>query len=191
MPIGDPYVSSADLKKAISIDAGETYADADIDRALAAASAAVEELTNRRTFWKDETPTTRVFTATSAQFVRIDDLVSVDSVTSDGTAVTDYVTEPLNANADGQPYSWLSADRPLFDCGRGKISVTGVFGWPEVPAQVEQMVAILASKLLRRTREAPFGVINIGGMAGDAVRMGREDPDVQLLVKRLARAVVA
>ena len=55
-----------------------------------------------------------------------------------------------------------------------------------------QATLLLASKLMKRAREAPFGVVTAGFDVGAAIRIGR-DPDVALLVQDYVRnsAVIA
>src|SRR5690348_2757630 len=142
-------------------------------------------MTSRR-FWLDPDDVTRTYTANSARMCAVDDLAFLTSVTSNGTAVDDSILEPLNAHADGKPYLWLTSRYDRFSCDPAAIEVTGRFGWPEVPIQAEQFVQIIASKLVKRTREAPFGMVN-AGIEGAAVRLAREDPDCSLLVARLRR----
>lgn len=178
------YVTPAAFKASTQLPDG--LGDDDVERALAAASGALEELAQRR-FWLDPEDVTRTYTAQSSRMCQVDDLAFLTSVTSDGTALTDTVLEPLNAHADGKPYLWLVSRLHGFSCEHAAIEVTGRFGWPEVPAQAEQFVQIIAAKLVKRVREAPFGIVNPGGLEGAAVRLGREDPDAHLLVKRLVR----
>lgn len=178
------YVPPGTFKASTQIPDG--LGDEDVERALATASAAVEELCNRR-FWLDPVDTTRVYTARSSRMVSIDDVAVITSVTSDGTAVTDYLREPANAYADGKPYLWLTSHAPRFSCLNQGVAVTGRFGWPQVPVQVEQFVTIIAAKVVKRTREAPFGVLMQGGVDSQAVRLAREDPDAMLLIKPLMR----
>lgn len=178
------YVTPAAFKSATQIPDG--LGDEDVERALAAASGAIEDLAQRK-FWLDPEPVTRVFTAMSCRMVVVDDITTITTVTSEGTAVTDYTTEPLNAVLDGKPYMWLVSEGSKFSTRRAQVAVTGRFGWPEVPAQVEQFVMIVAAKLVKRTREAPYGVLNTASLDGSAVRIGREDPDAALLVHKLRR----
>lgn len=183
------YVSAAAFKESVSIPDSAT--DADVNMALTAASRAVEKVTRRKRFDKDSSPVTRTYTARSSCFVSIDDAVDIDSVTVAGGDVTDYVAEPLNANDDGHPYTWLSSDSGVFaSTRRGQVAVTGTFGWPAVPDEIPQMVTILASRLLMRTRQAPMGVITAGSIEGIAVRLARTDPEMQLLVEPLTRPLV-
>lgn len=185
---GDPYVTATALKDTVSLD-GTTHADDDVQRAVEAASRALEKVTRRRTFWKSETDETRRFTANSKQLVVVDDLVSLTSLVSDGTAIdaSELVLEPLNADVDEEPFTRIEVPAALLATGRGEITATGIWGWPNVPPQVPQMVTILASKLLKRSREATFGIISVGGLDGDAIRLAKEDPDLQFLITPLRR----
>lgn len=182
------YVAPSAFRDSVSVPDG--VGEDDIERAIAAASGAVEEMTQRR-FWLDPENVTRVYTAQTARLCMVNDLTVLTSVTSDGTDVdlADVLREPANAVADGKPTLWLTSRRAAFSCDDQAIAVTGRFGWPEVPSQVEQFVHIVAAKLLKRTREAPFGMVNTAGVEGAAVRLAREDPDAHMLVKRLARNV--
>lgn len=182
------YVTPSAFRGSVNMPDG--VGDDDIERALAAASGAVEEMTQRR-FWMDPADVTRIYTAQTQRLCMVDDLAVLTSVTVDGTALdlADVLREPANANADGKPYLWLTSRRNAFVVDDQAVQVTGRFGWPEVPPQVEQFVQIVAAKLVKRTREAPFGMVNPSGLEGQAIRLAREDPDTMLLVKRLSRNV--
>jgi hypothetical protein len=60
--------------------------------------------------------------------------------------------------------------------------VTGKFGWAAVPGAIVEAVTILATQLLRRAREAPFGVVAIGMDVGAVTRLAVTDPSVRFLV---------
>jgi hypothetical protein len=183
------YVDSEAFKSSMSIIG--TFSQSDVEMALSAASRAVERVTHRRTFLKDSSPTTRTYSARTTTAVSIDDAASITQVQVNGSTVTDYLAHPLNAPADGRPYTWLKSASGVFDASReGAITVTGLFGWPAVPDEVPQMVTILASKLLKRTREAPFGIVTVGGLDGGALQMATTDPDMKLLCKPLTRQLV-
>lgn len=179
------YATLGELKTMLG-DITDGDLDVDGQRALNAAAAALDLLTNRRSggFEPDDAPTTRSYTAVNASLVLVDDVAEIDTVTSDGTEVT-VTPEPLNAVVDGEPYTRLVSDRG-FSCEVGAVAVTGIFGWPQVPHQVQQFVLIAAAKLLKRSREAPFGLVT-GAFDGEVVRLSREDPDLQFLIKPLMR----
>lgn len=191
------YATAAELKASISLSS-ETFADADISRALTAASRGVDNATDRR-FWADTTADkVRYYTPTSDR-VWIDDLVTLTTLEVDTglngsfsetwTVDTDFFLGPLNAAEDGWPYTsirvpahssrWLPADYPR------TVKVTGKYGWPAVPDTVKHATMIIASKLVKRLREAPFGVIGDGELA---MRVVREDPEVQFLLNPYRRS---
>jgi hypothetical protein len=183
------YVELEAFKASASVMSPVT--DADVEVALDAASTAVDHVAHRITFGKDATPTIRKFTARSSQRVTVDDIATITTVKVDGTTVTDYLPGPLNAPVNGRPYTALSSDNCVFTSAKtGGIEVTGLFGWPAVPAAVVQMVTIIAARLLKRSREAPFGVVNAGGIDGAAIQLARTDPELQLLIKPFTRQLV-
>jgi hypothetical protein len=188
--VGDPYVDLEVFKASVSMPDNAT--DADCTMALLAASRAVEQCTRRRTFWKDSGSTARAYTAHTCTLVTVDDTTTVTAVTVDGSAlaVGDFLAEPANAVVDQKPFLRVRSPSGLLTGTRAGVVVTGTFGWPAVPAEVPQLVTIIASKLLKRTREAPWGVITAGGLDGSAVRLAQTDPDARLLVNGLTRALV-
>lgn len=199
--MANEYASSAELKAALSMSS-ETFADAEITLALTAASRGIDGAARRR-FWKDaDANQARVYTPTSAEWVAIDDLIALTSLKTDTdgdgtfentwTLNTDFVLEPLNAAADSRP--WTSVSRhprgnyrelPV-DLPRS-VQVSGQFGWSAVPEAVKEATMILASKLLRRVREAPFGVVTVGIDEPSAMRIARTDPDVRFLLADFTR----
>lgn len=198
-PASNAYIELEQLKNTLELS-GYTFADRDLRAAILAASRAVESFCDRR-FWSDTgTSNVRYFTAASANTCTIDDLQSATSVKldldGDGTfeetltANTQYVLHDLNAGADGRPYTRIKINPfsgSYFPTQPRGVEVTGKFGWAAVPAEVQQATTILASKLLRRAREAPFGVIAVGLDGGSAMRIARTDPDVAMLLTPFQR----
>lgn len=184
MPLVTEYVSAQELKDAIGQKTA--LADADIQRAVSSASRAIDLLTGRR-FGKTDAEETWKFKPTSRDFLVVDDMVSVTSVLVQGSELStdQWDAYPLNADKEGRPFLWLESDDRHF--GTKTVEVTGTFGWPNIPDTVEQFTIILASKFLKRTREAPWGVVSTGGLDGLMVRLAREDPDLMLLVSQLVR----
>jgi hypothetical protein len=196
------YLTLAQLKGTLEMT-GTTFADADVTLAIGAASRAVDEITGRR-FWLDADATKiRYYTPLSYRVLQIDDLVVMTSVAIDrgGTGTyseswvngTDYVLEPFNGPSEqpARPYETL---RVRFLSGRWlptyiekSVQVTGQFGWASVPGDVTAACGILAAKLLRRSREAPFGIITAGIDQAVAMRISRTDPDVYMLLKDYTR----
>jgi hypothetical protein len=198
----DLYVEPADLA---AITGRADSGAADIALACESASRAVDELASggggeiQRRFWLSEAATERIYTAKTSGLVVIDDAADISAVTSDGAVVTDFLAEPKNAAAFNRPFTRLEADPYTFSTDRGAIVVTAVWGWPEVPSQVAEMATILASKLL----QAPAGSANSAAeeqRAGPfwtkrgtalAIKLAKDDPEVQTLLGPLVRFPVA
>lgn len=200
-PVANEYISREELKEALSL-AGQAFADQDLDRAIAAASRAIDTTTGRR-FYPDPSDTTRKYIPMNTNYISIDDLSSFTSLTDSGgaswTLNTDFFLEPINAIAEGQAYTGIrSINKPfLWDASHmlpgvpgpdPRISVTGKFGWAAPPAEIVQATQILATRLMRRGREAAFGVLGLG-LDGAAVRIVNTDPDVMSLVQPYVRTV--
>lgn len=197
------YTSLEDMKATLSMDS-TSFADADIEGAVRAASRAVDNATGRF-FYQDGTddaPASRYYTPMSRDLLRVDDIVTLTTLASDpggaGSFATewtlnqDYTLEPFDAAGRGAPYEivrlryggryWFS---PYYT---RSVKAVGVFGWPTVPDEIRQATKILAARLLKRTREAPFGIVTVGVDAAAAMRIGRTDPDVHALIQPYIRS---
>lgn len=184
------YVTVAELRDWLGV--GDTLIDAEIQLALDAAEEAIEAFCGRR-FWADTTPTSRRYRpplATPA--LAIEDTVSVSSVAldedDDGTyeaAVTDWYLAPQDGDGT-RPYRWLVRRNAVWPAGRS-VEVTGVHGWPAVPSAVRQATVLQAGRLLKRGREAPFGVAALTLDGGAVMLRSRLDPDVEQLLRPLVR----
>jgi len=186
------YCTRDELKKALSLDT-QTYADADIDRACASASRAIDNRLNR--FFYPDT-TTRYYTPNSLDTgLDVVDVQTISSLTVDtagnGTFSTtwvqdtDFLLEPFNAAITGRPYELV---RIKWNSGRTwpnyqkSVKIQGTFGWAAVPDPVNQYAMILASKLLDRAKKSPYGVLSFGLDQPLAIRISRNDPDFELLL---------
>jgi hypothetical protein len=196
------YVELEHLKSSLEMT-GQSFADQDMQLAAGAASRAVDQLTNRR-FWLDTgTANIQYYTPESLRYLQIDDLVTLTSVAVDRagsgtytetwTQGADFVLEPFNAPTE-YPVRPYEAVRVRALSGRWlptyiekSVQVTGQFGWAAVPDDVKVATSILAAKLLRRVREAPFGIVTVGIDQGAAMRIGRTDPDVFMLLNPYSR----
>lgn len=174
---------------------GQTYADQDIAMAINAASRAVDDFCDRRFYLDSDANQVRYYTPRDFDYLPIDDLTTFTGLaidqSGDGsfsqtwTLNSDFVLEPLNAPAWGRPYTavrWDPVGHNIFIPVYPRMArVTGQFGWPAVPTPVSEATMMLASRLLKRTREAPFGVATVG-IDGTGVRIAKVDPDVQSLL---------
>lgn len=198
------YVSAVELKATLELS-GETFADNDIDLAVSAASRSIDNLCGRR-FWPDADATqVRYYTPEDRGCLNVDDLVELTSLKTDpggdGTfdetwsLDTDFVLLPLNAATDGRPWMRIEAHpngsyRMPVGFPRS-VKITGKFGWTAVPDEIKLATTVLASKLMRRAREAPFGVVAFGLDSGAAMRIARSDPDVMGLISSFDRTAIA
>ncbi len=195
------YTSLAELKSLLRIKGNEH--DAALMTAVSSASRAIDASTGRR-FWPDANANqVRKYRTVSPNYVRIDDLITLTSLSDSAgawTLDTDFVLEPLNAAADGRPWDtiralaiggsgWvdgeLVAGRP-FTRGR-LVTLTGRFGWLEPPAQIRTASAILAGQLFLRPQQAVFGVVGLG-FEGEGQRIPFADPHVEGLVRPFRRS---
>lgn len=196
--MANEYVTLSALKATLNLST-ESFADADIGVALEAASRGVDDVCHRR-FWADpDANQVRYYNPFAQQILKIDDLVTLTTLATDPggdgtfeltwTLNSDFTFGPQNADADGFPWEIVKVHpngRYIFpkDMPRS-VKVTAKFGWPAIPPKVISATGIIAHKLLRRAREAPFGIVSmIGADSGVAMRIARNDPDVMFLLDR-------
>jgi hypothetical protein len=213
--MANEYALLADLKATLDLT-GETFADADLQLGLTAASRSIDDTCERR-FWLDPDATSvRYYTPRrSRRLLEIDDLVTFTALATDNdddgifstawTQNTDFVFEPLNGTQDGEPYTMIRVQpngryalpgsrqgvMPRITLPR-TVRLTGRFGWPAIPPEIQQATMILAARLTRRAREAPFGVIGFAMEQGTGAvaSLARQDPDVFMLIKPFVRPLV-
>lgn len=189
------YADTDTLKATLEIS-GTTLYDDDLDTAIAAASAAIDNLLNR-TFGRSATDETRLYSTTGLKSpVHVDDLAAYTSllVDRDGdgtyeetwTRDTDFRLLPLNASTLNQPWTHIETLRggnyTLPGTG-GVLKLTGRYGWPSPPAPIVEAAALIAEQLFKRKRDAPFGVQAISlGDTTIAAQIARRDPHLSLLL---------
>ena len=182
--MANEYVTVAELKTTLSLGAS-VFADADLARAAEAASRAVDGITDSQ-FYPGTTGEVRKYTPVSQDYLLIDDASSVTAVSAAGTALV----LDTNYAKMGAPVTTHLRTLGGYLFPRGTVNgmaVTGTFGWMAAPVDVKQATLILASRLLKRSREAAFGVVDIG-LEGEAVRIPGRDPDVQRLLAPYTRS---
>jgi hypothetical protein len=193
------YITLAEFKQT-SETVGFAFQDYDAGIAISAASEAIDQYCGR-TFGLDSSSTVvRYYTPLEPGYVNINDLVTCGTVAVDVTGTgsfastwtlnTDFVLEPFNAAADGVPFETIrvhprSALR--FPCWPRSVQVTGQFGWPAVPGQVKQATTVMTTRLLKRAREAPFGIVGANSVDANPIRISRVDPDIAFLLDNLIR----
>lgn len=200
MALTNAYCTLADLKAYLGITDIQSADTTNLEDAIQAASRWVDSYCRRppASFAVPTAATVRYFQATDAFYVTIDDLANTTDlaieidVAGDGTyeyalATTDYQLLPENAADDGVPFDSIAAvggyTFPPHYVGtlarRGRVKVTGRWGWPAVPDVVKYATLIEASRLFHR-KDSPQGVAGFGEFG--AVRNSRSDADVESLL---------
>lgn len=191
------YVSASDLKSYVRI--GDTDDDVQIGLAISAASRAVDRATHRQ-FGVTASAEDRYYTAFYDE-VRLQWVVPIDDVqTSTGLTVaagvlgsevtiTDYRKVPVNAAAEGKPWTELivgsaSATQPT-DLEFG-VKVHATFGWTAVPSAVKQATLLQASRFLTR-RNSPYGIAGSPEVGSELRLLAKLDPDVEVALRDYRR----
>jgi hypothetical protein len=194
------YLTLEEFKKTINMN-GLSFADPEAVLAIAGASRALEQAyAMRQNWWGIGAPgEVRYYTPISGREVLLGDLQTATLVQVDygfgayGTTLasaTDYRLLPENAGSggNGEPYRKLRLARsvtlPLPAGQQDTVKITGTYGYQTVPEAVKSSVSIIAHRILRRQREAPWGIVQIGE-DGVAIRAGTlaRDPEIMVLME--------
>lgn len=199
----NPYCTEAQVR--LQMRDTTTVVDADlIYRAINTASRWIDyvcsgDVPNSRRFWKDATLKTRTYQCEDRTFVYLDDIATKTGLVvktdddDDGvyentwTAGTDYDLWPLNADSSGndQPMAFWkvvavgSKTFPLYE-RRAGLQITATWGWPVIPAQIEEACILKSIGLLLR-KDSPMGVLAQGDFG--ALKIPKEDYDVDTLLQ--------
>lgn len=188
MAITNGYITLNLLKSSLSIE--DNIDDEFLELAIESGSRQIDQACERQFFQASET---RIYAPRDSFVTEIDDLVTLTTLktSSDADGVfdiewdpKDYQLEPLNGIVGGIPSPTTQirvTDEYLFvtDGGEATVEVTGTFGWPEIPVQIQQATLILASRLFER-RNSPLGVAGFGDLG--AVRVSKIDADIDNLI---------
>jgi hypothetical protein len=160
--------------------------DAALAAAISAASRAIDDYCGRQ-FGQAAAPVARYYDAVSSYTFAVDDLMDTDDVTvstdlagdqSYSTAVDDFRFYPLNAPADGVPYTQMRlGDGVTY----GPVVVTARWGWLAVPAEIKYATLIQSSRIFKR-KDAPFGILGSPEMGSELRLLAKLDPDVHVLL---------
>ena len=189
---GQWYCSAEELKSRMAIP--DTADDFEIQLAVQAAARGIEKYTGRY-FWRGTD--TRTYVPDGTWLTHVDDLVSVTTLKTDssGTGVFDVTwtqgtdfelalgERSYNVNASGEPWPYREIRVigggskffpfvwPLFR--QDRIQITGVFGWPAVPALVKQAAIQLAAEYFK-LKDAPWGVAGFAEFGVIRVQAGSQ-----------------
>lgn len=115
-----------------------------------------------RHFYKNTVDEIRYYTANDSTYCRVDDLVSVTTLeTDEGNrdypntwSADDFDLWPYNAALDGRPYVQIvttPGSDYYFWAGLIKgVKVTGVFGYPSIPAQIKNACEVISLSAYKR-----------------------------------------
>lgn len=194
------YTTLADVKNSLQIE--DSNDDVAIQAAILSASRMIDEYC-QRFFYQEGTlaaPATRYYTAVSPWYIETDDIVQItqlacdpsfeqtyDQIWNTTTPPLDVMYEPVNNPQKGWPYTRVLAIGsyvfPYFF--PQTVKITGIFGFPEVPYEVELACKLQAARLFIR-KQSPFGIA--GSVELGTVRLNsRLDPDVEMLLKTFRR----
>ena len=195
------YCTLPALKYAVGITSDRH--DNDLDRAIGAASRAIDNLTGRY-FYQDTTVQTRYYQADPADlgWLPVDDISTATGLVvktdddvdgtfentwtaNDLTGSYGYRLQPLNAaSAPVAPWTALESIAGIWPSTPRTIEVTAKFGWANVPDPIAQAALLQVIRLWKR-KDAPFGVM--GSPETGVVQIARLDPDVAALVRPYRR----
>lgn len=185
MALGDPYISAADLKTVLGIT--DTSEDALVNRAVNAATRAINGKVAYSTFWNTGTPVTRTVDVEGRIVPKrgadpyfkllLDDGIS----SATGFAVagqTKYTLLPSDAIVRGRP---ATAIRLNWGCiTGGTLDITAIWGWPSVPDDIVMACQMQATRFYKR-RGSPEGIA--GSAEWGVMRIPFLDPDVKAILE--------
>ena len=192
MAITNGYATLAELKSSLTITDSDD--DALLELAITSTSRMIDDFTGRF-FYANGTvgsPVIRYYTPNDPWTLAVDDYVSISEIATDDNfnqtwstvwAASDFLKEPVNNSLRGWPYTRLLATGryvwPYYLPQACK--VTGVWGWPAVPAEVNQACIIQSSRIFVR-KQSPFGIAGTPEL-GTVRLSSRLDPDVQAFLR--------
>jgi hypothetical protein len=188
------YATLAEFKSSIGVT--DSVDDTPLQSVLDAADQLINNYVDTKVGFGQTASQTRYYTADRFDFVLTDPIVSVSQlatdINGDGTysqvwTSNDYVLAPRNAALDGRPYTEIDTS-PFsnadynFPVGYLEVKVTGVFGWPSVPAAVKQ-AALIQAGAIWSSRTAPFGVIGSQDLGGVLRMSAALHPEARVLLE--------
>lgn len=192
MPWAPSYATPAELAAYLRLPEDDDQDEVQMELALESASRAVDRTCGRQ-FGAVAQPVARVYTprfdaALQATVVDCDDLMVSDGllieIGDDFDQEVSGTLGPVNAPADGRPWTWIAGPFPL---GKpNSVRVTALWGWGAVPDTVKQATLLQASRILAR-RDSPYGVAGSPDAGSEVRLLARVDPDVAVLLRHYTR----
>lgn len=174
MAIGDPYVTSAQLKTRLGIS--DVADDVAIASAVAASSRWIDSYCKRQRFGFNvaSSATALVYRPSNSYTLSIDDISSLTSLVfkiDDGDDLTFETTWTANTQYQFRPFDALAAGLPLNKVEtlsgytmpmavRPSVQITALWGWPSIPSLVTEAGYQLSEETFK-LKDAPFGVAGV------------------------------
>lgn len=188
-------VTTAELKQVLGIPTGDVVDDARLEIACDAATAQIQAECDRQ-FVRDSTTSPRLFVASSALWVDVDDISTTsglivktdddnDGVFETTWLTTDYQLEPLNGRLEGQswPFTQLRAIEARYWPrwrNQALVQITARWGWASIPAPVKQAAQIQAMSIFKSI-DAPLGIAGFGDIGIMRLRQAMHPVAMSLL----------
>jgi hypothetical protein len=179
------------FKAAITV--ADTVDDADLQRALDAASDWIENYCGRDFGPLEDTEAPRSFVAAGYDRLSVPDIASLSALDVDSTGNGSFASSipagsydlyPLNVGQPGTVGNYteirVRSTSAVFFVPGYLVRVTGIWGFGTTPAAVEQACILLASRYFHRLN-APFGVLE-SAQLGSFGSIPEQDPDVIALL---------
>lgn len=204
MALGDPYITTAELKTYIGNITGSGQ-----DTSLGNAGQAASDWIGRycgRDFNNAGSATARLFQPDDRRCLTVDDIATTSGLVvktddgDDGTfettwAASDYELYPINGIRDGHtgwPYTEIRAVEsrwwPTHSQRRYTVEVTAQWGWAAVPDTIKQATFVLAHQFFKEA-EAAFGISGANDFG--IVRIGQGSmPQVERMLAPYRRGVL-
>jgi hypothetical protein len=188
------YATLAELKASLGIT--DNTDNTALESVLDSADELINNYVDTKVGFGRTSSQTRYYTADRFDFVLTDPIVSISQlatdVNGDGTysqtwTSNDYILAPRNAALDNRPYTEIDTS-PFsnadynFPVGYLEVKVTGIFGWPSVPAAVKQ-AALIQAGAIWASRTAPFGAVGSESLGGVLRMSAALHPEARALLE--------
>lgn len=198
MAITNGYATLEQIKSAIRIT--DAVDDSLLEMAVESASRMIDAECDRN-FYSSGTAT-RDYVPSDSYIVYTDDITEIVSVKIDDAGegtfpitlqTTDFQAEPVNQLVSGNMFP-ITRLRMIGDYllpiwyDQATVRIEGVYGFAPTPIQVTQACIIQASRIYKRL-DSPLGVAGFGDMG--AMRVGKTDPDVSMLIRPFKKYAAA
>ena len=195
--ITDGYCTLADLRSspALNFESSYTTDDALLADIITSVSRAIDRQCGRY-FYKSAAHEVRYFTADNSEYIQPGDIVSVTTLKTDDDgdrvyentwAITDYDLESYNATAysEDEPYFQIRVSPQgdyNFPTGRKGVELDAVFGWPAVPAVINQVCLLWSERVYKRL-STPLGIQGTSQIGVSSVNIPAPDGDIRQMLK--------